>query len=350
MRTQPLLRTFRPAGTGWLVPAAMVFSLVFPSRAAAVDLAEELKQVPFKIVYETCPDGNWELFMVNADGSRPVNLTRTPKVNELYPHVSPDGAKICFVADEEQGGTKVRNVYTMNMDGTGRTLVAGNAREPCWNPTGSAVVYLKGESEKFTLTDYATRGICTFDLATRSHKQHPNPEIHHLYNICCTPDGKWYAATVHAGMGYGHAILAIEAGGNRVVNLRISGCRPDISPDGKRLAWGADDFTLCVGDLDFSGPEPKVVHQRTAVKSNKPIEVYHVDWSPDGKYLAFSRGPKAKRLGPAPEMVGVVAEGWNICVADAAATNRWVAITTDGRGNKEPDWAPAGSKESKSAD
>ncbi len=29
----------------------------------------------------------------------------------------------------------------------------------------------------------------------------------------------------------------------------------------------------------------------TSSRSEKPIEVYHVDWSPDGKYLAFSRGP-----------------------------------------------------------
>ena len=238
---------------------------------------------------------------------------------------------------------------------------------------GDALVYLKGESEKFTLTDFASRGIYRFDLATRTHKQHSNAEIEHLYNICCTPDGKWYVATVHAGMGYSHAILAIEAEGKKVFNLKIPGCRPDVSPDGKRVAWGADDYTLRVGDLDFSGPEPKVVNRRDvvksewpkpmpkaakvvesekpaekskekAVKSDPPMELYHVDWSPDGKYLAFSRGPKAKRLGPAPEMVGVVAEGWDICVADASAENRWVAITTDGKANKEPDWVPVAKK------
>jgi hypothetical protein len=29
-------------------------------------------------------------------------------------------------------------------------------------------------------------------------------------------------------------------------------------------------------------------------------------------------------------------------VADATAANRWVAITTDGNSNKEPDWVPGG--------
>jgi Tol biopolymer transport system component len=305
---------------------------------AAADLAEELKNAPYKIVHETHREGNWELFQVDADGTHPVNLTRTPKLNELYPHVSPDGTKICFACDEGEGDAKVRNIYAMNMDGSGRQRLAANGRDPCWNPAGTGVVYLRGEFEQFTALDYASKGISVFDLATRTRRDHPNPDIHHLYNICCTPDGKWYVATVHAGMGYGHAILAVEADGKRVVDLKIPGCRPDVSLDGKKIAWGADDFTLCVADLDCRGPAPKVLNRRDVVRSEKPLEAYHVDWSPDGKYVAFSRGPKQKRLGLAPEMIGVQADGWNIWVADAAATNRWMQITTDGMSNKEPEW------------
>ena len=339
MHTPRLVTAAALTGAALLLAFAAL-GLAAPGGAAAAELAEELKTVPYRIVYESYRDKNWELYEMHADGSHPVNLTRTPKLNELYPHVSPDGTKLSFCVDEGEGAAKVRNVYVMNLDGTGRTLVARNARDPCWNPSGSAVVCLKGEFEKFTLTDFATRGIFTCDPAGGSRVEHPNPEIHHLYNICCTPDGKWYVATVHAGMGFSHAILAIQADGKKVVNLKLSGCRPDVSPDGKKIAWGADDFTLRVGDLDFSGPDPKVLNQRDAVKSKEPIETYHVDWSPDGKYLAFSRGPKKKSLGPAPEMIGAQAEAWNICVADAAATNRVLALTTDGQSNKEPDWAP----------
>jgi Tol biopolymer transport system component len=339
MDWQAVVRRFRPF-CGVAIFLLIASGWLCSSRATAEDLAAELKRVPFQIVFETYRDGNWELFKVNADGSQPTNLTRTPTIHETYPHVSPDGTKVSFVVDEEDAGRKIRNVYVMNLDGSGRRLVATNAREPFWNPTGTAVVYAKGESEKFTVQDYVTRGIFVFDLAAGTETEHPNRQIHHLYNMCMTPDGKWYVSTVHAGMGCGHAILALEAGGSRVINLQLPGCRPDVSPDGKKVAWGADDFTLRVGELDFTGPEPRVVRQRDVVKSQKPMETYHVDWSPDGKYLAFSYGPMHKRLGPAPEMVGVEAEGWNLCVADAAATNRWVAITTDGKSNKEPDWVP----------
>lgn len=309
------------------------------------DLRSALARAPYRIVYETFHDGNWDLVMVNADGSAPVNLTQTPDVHELYPHVSPDGTRLCFVADEGRGDAMVRSVYLMNLDGTGRTLVARNARQPCWRADGKAIAYLKGEFDKFCYLDYATKGIVVYDLATGRHTEHPNKDLYHLYNLCWSPDGRWFLATVHGGMGYKHTILAIEANGMKVVDLKIPGCRPDISPDGRRVAWGPDDWVLRIGDLDFSGLEPKVVNPRDVVTSAKPMKIYHIDWSPDGRYVAFSRGPAEKRLGLAPEIVGVKAAGWDICVADAATTNCWTPITEDGRCNKEPDWAPVPTQE-----
>ena len=308
--------------------------------ATADGLSGELQSVAHKIVFETYCDDNWELFVSSADGSEKANLTKTPGIHELYPHASPDGKKICFVCDEGKGASKVRNVYCMNLDGTDRTLVARNARQPCWKSDGKAIAYLKGESEKFVYTDYATRGIFVYDLATGSHTQHPNKGIHHLYNLCWTPDGKWFLATVHAGMGFGHAILAIEANGTKVFDLKMPGCRPDVSPDGKRVAWGASDWALRVANLDFSGAVPKVTGGRDVLTSEKStnMKIYHIDWSPHGKYVAYSRGPATKRLGQIPEIVGVRAEGWDIYVADPSQTNRSVRITTDGHCNKEPDW------------
>src|SRR5262249_17906615 len=113
-------------------------------NADSRDLLAELKTYPHKLVYETNRDGNWELYLCNAVGSTPVNLTRTPDVDELYPKRSPDGTKICFVADEGTGDAKVRNIYYMNSDGTGRTRIATNGREPCWSANGTQIAYMKG--------------------------------------------------------------------------------------------------------------------------------------------------------------------------------------------------------------
>ncbi len=84
-------------------------------------------------------------------------------------------------------------------------------------------------------------------------------------------------------------------------------------------------------------------------------ETYHVDWSPDSRYLTFSRGPASKgdpdktgTFQAACEIVGVYAPGWNIFAVSAeksgilnlqtAREADVVQITNDGASNKEPDW------------
>jgi Tol biopolymer transport system component len=279
--------------------------------------------------------------MAGADGSGAVNLTQTSEVNEICPHVSPDGTKVTFLVDEGKGESLVRSAWLMNLDGTERRLIGKKIRWSCWSPDGTRIAYTKQEEDSFSYADGTTIGLFFFDPATGRHLQHPNDEIYHIYNLCWSPDGNWLAATVHAGMGYRHTNLAIEANGNGVFDLGLRGCRPDISPDGKRVAWGESDWTLRVADLDLSGPKPKVSGIRTVASSEKPVMVYHVDWSPDGKYVAFARGPHKRRMGRSPAYLGISGEDWNICVADAEQENRWVAITSDGKSNMEPDWAPA---------
>ena len=305
------------------------------------ELRRELKGYRHKLVCESNRSGNWDLFLMNADGSGMVNLTNTPEIDELYPKASPDGLQICFVADEGKGEGKVRNLYVMTSDGSGRKKIADNAREPCWSADGKYIAFLKGEFEKFNLQDFATRGIFIYDLKSGETHEHPNKNIKHLYTLNWSPDGRWFVATVHGGMGFKHGIVAIEAEGDKVFDLGLEGCRPDLSPDAKKISWGHGDCALGNADLDLSGPEPKVSNIHNIVETEDPIETYHVDWSPDGKYVAFSRGPKATKKnlkGLLPEFPGVEAPGWNICVADAAQKDRWVMLTTDGKSNKEPDW------------
>ena len=299
----------------------------------------DLKAIPFKIIYETFreTDGkeNWELYLINADGSNATNLTRTPEVDEMCPHASPDGTKVCFVADEGKGRNKVRNVYYMNIDGTGRVKVADNARQPCWSPDGKTIAYVKGEYERYTTRVYANKGLFFYDLKTAKHKQHPNRNLHHIFNICWSPDGKWFVATVVGGMGFSHNIIAFEAHGTAVFDLAqhgVSGCRPDISFDGRKMAWGQTDSVLYVGDIDLTLSVPRMTDIRAVVRCAQKDEVTHTDFSPDGRYLAFGYGPQTT------EQVGGKAPGWNIFVSDL--TGKWAQITTDGNHNKEPDWVP----------
>ncbi|UCE49727.1 MAG: PD40 domain-containing protein [Phycisphaerales bacterium] len=309
-----------------------------PSSRAELNLAD----IPFKILFETYrrTDGrqNWELFQIDADGSNPINLTNTPDLDEMYAHASADGTKICFVADEGRGRRRLRNVYYMNIDGTERVQVARNARQPCWSPDGKTIAYLKGEYERYSTREYATAELFFYDLESGEHKPHPNRTLHHIYAICWSPDKEWFLGAVHGGMGYSDTILAFDADGTRVFDLArwgVKGCRPDISLDGTKIVWGETDWDLCMADIDLSGRSPRVlnVHKIVGCRRSKTEKVYHVDLSPDGKYVVFSFGPWA-----GGQQVGGKARGWNLCISDLSG--KWVRITADGLHYKEPDWIP----------
>ena len=344
-----------PSGTGIIIflSSLLIFNMIGEAfcapqnpqskRLNKMPSAREeinLEEIPYKILFETYRETNggfnWELFQMNADGSNPVNLTQTPDLDEMYPHASPDGRKICFVVDEGSRRNKVRSVYYMNIDGTGRFKVATNARQPCWGPDGKSIAYLRGEYERYSTREYATSDLIIYDLQSGQHKPHPNSSLHHIYAICWSPDGNWFFAAIHGGMEFSDTILAFDADGIRVFDLEkwgVRGCRPDLSLDGKRMTWGETDWDLCMADIDLSGSEPRISNVQKIVQCFRRAKIYHVDFSPDGKYIVFSFGPSS-----GGQQVGGKASDWDICVTDL--TGKWVKITTDGNHNKEPDWVP----------
>ena len=80
--------------------------------------------------FDTDRAGNFDIYVMNADGSGKTRLTNRPTKPDL-PDWSPDGSKIVF---DSPGG-----VYTINADGSDETrLTSGSefssipGREPSW--------------------------------------------------------------------------------------------------------------------------------------------------------------------------------------------------------------------------
>jgi Tol biopolymer transport system component len=116
-----------------------------------------------------------------------------------------------------------------------------------------------------------------------------------------------------------------------------------VSPDGKRIAWGIEtglerDEWVEIGDLDWTGAAPKVVNRRYVVGVPFPLQTYHVDWSPDGRYIAYSEGGRGTKMAPAGFVVGTKAPGWDVWVVKPSEPDVVVRLTFDGLSNKEPDW------------
>ncbi|HUS37027.1 MAG TPA: hypothetical protein VM680_16905 [Verrucomicrobiae bacterium] len=324
-------------------------------NANAEKLRDELKSGHGKIAYETYVDDNWEIFVMNADGSNPVNLTKTSKDHEHYPQVSPDGSKICYTIDSGEGRDTVRTLWVMDSNGANRKKLVDHAREPFWAPDSQTIGFLPQEYPKFNVIDYSTKGMSFYDLRSGKIEEHPNTaNLHHLYNPSFARNGKWIAATVHAGMGYSHAILLIERNGTNIINLGIPGCRPALSPDGKHIAWGPGDHEIAAAPIDLDSQNPKVGPPIVQIKDAKQ-KIYHVDWSPDSQFLSISRGPesdgdlsKPGTFKAACEIVGIFAKDWNILAVSAkhhgvldlnsATDSDYAMLTTNGLSNKESAW------------
>jgi Tol biopolymer transport system component len=228
----------------------------------------------------------------------------------------------------------------MESDGSHRRLLAPNARQPCWSPDGDSVAYTRQEYSRFTYSSYGTDGLFACNLKTGKHRQHGNRSINHISYLCWAPG--WILGTVHGGMGYAHADLAISTKNNDVLPMEnVYGCRMDVSPDGKKILWNIDDQSIAVASIDLEASPPKVTNSRTVLHCDWDYKMYHGDWSPDGKYIAFSYGPHGS------QHVGEMARDWQICVADAAEENIFVMVTSKGESNKEPDWMVVKTSEEK---
>jgi len=85
-----------------------------------------------------------DIYIMGSDGSNPINLTKTPENDEMFPAFSPNGSQICFVRDSD--------IYVMNADGSDPTPLADEhlASEGCdWSPDGTkiAFTYIQGGTE-----------------------------------------------------------------------------------------------------------------------------------------------------------------------------------------------------------
>ena len=243
----------------------------------------------------------------------------------------------------------------MDIDGSNRKRIAERARQPFWSPNSKTLAYLPQEYPKWNVVDYYTKGLVFHDLESGKSRPHPNGKLHHLYNPSFSADGRWIVSTVHAGMGFDHAILVFPVDGTEVFNLGIHGCRPCMHPSENKITWGEDDQNIVCADLEFEDGKPKVGKELLRILvSDKGKKVYHADWSPDGKFVSVSAGPNgegdpSKRFThqSACEIVGVHAKGWNIYAVPLDAGGKvdllkengaYARLTDDGNSNKESDW------------
>ena len=91
-----------------------------------------------RIAFASNRDGNYEIYVVDADGTNATRVTTT-EANETEPAWTPDGQRIVFQSD----ASGAPQVWIMNADGSGqRALTDGPANmEPAVSPDGSTIAF-----------------------------------------------------------------------------------------------------------------------------------------------------------------------------------------------------------------
>src|SRR5438309_60992 len=87
--------------------------------------------------------GTPEIFVTNADGSNPTQLTDNLGLwDDFEPAWSPDGTRIAYaerICDENNGVCEL-HINVMNADGTGKEWV-GEGGGPAWSPDGRKIAF-----------------------------------------------------------------------------------------------------------------------------------------------------------------------------------------------------------------
>ena len=270
-----------------------------------------------RIAFVSKRDGNWEIYVMNADGSDQRNLTSHPAFDS-HPSWSPDGSRIAFFSDRDGD----RNIYLMSSDGSGVVRLTDDPAKdhsPSWSPDGRRIAFVSDREGRANLWVIDADGTDPTNLTpTQINVRWP----------------EWSSDSSQIAYEQKTAIYVIDADGQ--ARTRI--IRENTDVDGFFVGWptwSPNGFTLAVTmKFILSGPPPTIYTLESDGENIRPIREEpgqateeRPSWSPDGRRMVYASAGE----GGAPD----------IFVADLE-TGRRVRLTDHEALDSLPDWEPRG--------
>ena len=276
-------------------------------RTVAIDLTEGSW-----LSIDVSPDGQTmvfdylgDLFSIPIGGGDATRLT-SGMAFDAQPRYSPDGERIVFTSDRDGG----QNIWLINADGSDPKQVSkgetNRVESPDWTPDGKYIVVAKGSFRGGALPKpwlYHVDGGSGVQLFSE-------PENLKVTGLAAAPDSRhiWYARrtgdwTYNAPMPqYQLEVYDRETGNRYPRSLRYgSGFRPTLSDDGRWLVYGTrheDQTGLVLRNLE-SGVERWLAYpvQHDDQESRAALDVLPgMSFTPDSRHLVASYGGKIWRL------------------------------------------------------
>jgi|GEM_PF-786365 len=276
-----------------------------------------------KIAFSSLRDGNWELYVMDPDGSNLKNISlHTSK--DLPVVWSPDGRKIAFQSNRTGAG----DIYVMNSDGSGLTRLTTSAyadQAPSWSADSQRIAFISkrdGNSDVFVMNADGTNQV----NITRS----ASPE----YDPMWSPTDNKIAFRSYRDGRTKHYVMNPDGTNQlRLTNAYVDESYMKWSPDGKKVTFASymytsnyeEHYDVWVVNGDGS----------SAAMNIYPITPYYgagdfePAWSPDGKILAMG----STRYNGSP--YGLT----EIYTINPDGTNP-VRLTFSSMGNVAVEWSP----------
>ena len=223
-----------------------------------------------KIVFASSRDGNFELYVMDPDGSNQERLTNTPMVSESEPRWSPDGRKIAFKVDVPWSSP---NNFEMNADGSNPLRWSRGVKptDLSWSPDGSKITFMS-RGELWVVGDDGSALTKITNLQPKYRAQAP----------AWSPDGTKIA--FQTNLEGNMEIYVVNADGSdqtRLTNSAASNEAPAWSPDSKKIVFQSGrERGLDIYVIDADGTSE-------ARLTNNIAHDLAPAWSPDGTKIAF---------------------------------------------------------------
>ena len=239
-----------------------------------------------RIAFASNRDGNFEIYVMDADGGNQRRLTNNPG-NDVSPSWSPDGKRIAFVSYRDNPGNS--EIYVMDADGGNPQNLTNNPGRdisPSWSPDGKRIAF---SSDRDKPQNYE---IYVMDADGQNEQRLTNDPNEDQYPSW-SPDGKRIAFSARreghfeSDFGITDEIYVMDANGEnqqRLTENRQYDWYPSWSPDGKRIAFSSDrkgdlqNYEIYVMDADGENQQ--------RLTENRAGDQWP-SWSPDGKRIAF---------------------------------------------------------------
>ncbi|MBI3243114.1 MAG: PD40 domain-containing protein [Chloroflexi bacterium] len=176
-------------------------------------------------------DAQFDIYALKLDGSGELTKLTISSGSDYSPAWSPDGKYIAFVSDRDSN----YEIYVMNADGSAPTRITKNTDvddEPTWSPDSAHIAFTVGDSNRKIYIMNAD-GSDVSPLMQNSANDDANPDW--------SPDGSKIAFTSNRDGNYEIYIVNINGTGfTRVTNNLANDTDPAWSPDGKYIAFVSD--------------------------------------------------------------------------------------------------------------